>query len=124
MRLAYTDNSKGNLTAVDIAPMTIDVPQDVLDDLQDRLRRTRWPVEVPEGSWTRGVDLRHMKELVEYWLDEYDWREQEAKLNELSHFKADVDGLGVHFIRAVHERPEEMANDLREFFRPLRNAEL
>jgi pimeloyl-ACP methyl ester carboxylesterase len=94
--------------AVNIAPMTIDIPQDVLDDLQDRLRRTRWPVEVPEGGWTRGVDLRYMKELVEYWLDEYDWREQEAKLNELSHYKADVDGLGVHFIRTEGKGPDPM----------------
>jgi len=85
--------------SVKIESMKIDISQDTLDDLQDRLKRTRWPGEIPGTGWSRGVDMSYMKELVEYWLDEYDWRKQEAKLNEFNHFKADINGLGIHFIR-------------------------
>ncbi|MEE3372054.1 MAG: epoxide hydrolase N-terminal domain-containing protein [Planctomycetota bacterium] len=51
-----------------IEPMKIAVPQPVLDDLRQRLERTRWPAEVPETGWSRGVDLKYMKDLVAYWL--------------------------------------------------------
>ena len=73
---------------VRIEPMTIDVPQPVLDDLRGRLERTRWPNEVPGTGWSRGADLSYMKELVSWWFDEYDWREQEEGLNEHHHFRA------------------------------------
>ena len=90
---------------VTISPFQIEAPQEALDDLQDRLRRTRWPKQVSGTGWSRGVDLDYMKDLVDYWINEYDWREQESRLNELPHFKADVDGLGVHFIHVAGKGP-------------------
>ena len=91
---------------VSVQPHSINVSQEVLDDLHGRLRNVRWPEEVPGTGWTRGVDLKFMKDLVEYWLEEYDWRKQEAKLNELPHYKADVDGLGLHFIHVKGKGPD------------------
>lgn len=76
----------------------IDVPDGVLDDLRARLVRTRWPHKVPGGGWDYGTNLPYLKDLVEYWVEEYDWREQERELNSFDHFKANVNGLGVHFI--------------------------
>ena len=61
---------------VSVQPHSINVSQEVLDDLHGRLRNVRWPEEVPGTGWTRGVDLKFMKDLVEYWLEEYDWRKQ------------------------------------------------
>ena len=93
---------------VTIRPYTINVPQEMLDDLKARLRRTRWPGKIPGTGWSRGADISYMKELVEYWLDEYDWRKEETKLNKFAHFQADVDGLGIHFIREEGKGPEPM----------------
>ena len=93
---------------VTITPYALDVPQEVLDDLQDRLRRTRWPGEMPGTGWARGADLSYMKDLIAYWLDVYDWRREEARLNAFAHFKADVDGLGIHFIREEGKGPDPM----------------
>jgi microsomal epoxide hydrolase len=84
-----------------IRPFEIEVPQETLDDLRDRLDKTRWTDEVNGAGWDYGTNLGYLRELCQYWRDGFDWREQEAKLNEFSHFKADVDGLGIHF---VHER--------------------
>ncbi|CAI8035075.1 Putative epoxide hydrolase, partial [Geodia barretti] len=84
-----------------IERFVIDIPQDVLDDLAVRLADTRWPDEIPGTGWDYGTDLSYLRELVEYWRTEYDWRAQERALNELEHFRAIVGGLGVHFI---HER--------------------
>ena len=99
-RIAYSVRY-GDFTLMTVQPFTINVPQAVLDDLRDRLARTRWPDE-PEGAgWAYGTNLGYMKTLVDYWLNKYDWRKHEAALNKYAHFKADVDGVNVHFI---HER--------------------
>ena len=85
--------------SISVRPYSLNVPQDVLDDLRARLERTRLPGSVAGTGWSRGVDFDYMKDLIDYWLHEYDWCEQEAKLNQYEHFEAEVDGLGIHFIR-------------------------
>jgi epoxide hydrolase len=81
-----------------IRPFRIDIPQADLDDLRQRLHRTRWPDELPGVGWTRGVPLGYLKELAGYWADGYDWRKQEAALNEHPQFTTTIDGTGVHFL--------------------------
>lgn len=85
----------------------IDVPQETLDDLRQRLGRTRWPDEPLEKGWDHGVDPGYLRALTEHWLRDFDWRAQEAALNRFSQFRATVDGFGVHFIheRGKGERP-------------------
>ena len=84
-----------------IVPFTIDVPDAVLDDLRTRLGRARYPDELPGVGWTYGTPRGYLQELVAYWRDEFDWREQERRLNRFDHFKTAIDGLDVHFI---HQR--------------------
>jgi pimeloyl-ACP methyl ester carboxylesterase len=84
-----------------IRPFRIAIPERTLSDLRERIARTRWPDEIPGSGWDYGTKLDYLKELLDYWRDGFDWRAQERKLNLLSHFVADVDGLDVHF---VHER--------------------
>src|SRR5579859_4647740 len=82
-------------------PFQINIPQATLDDLQERLRRTRWTSEPQDSGWGMGASLTYMKALADYWQNGYDWRKQEAKLNQFSQFKANVDGVELHFI---HQR--------------------
>ncbi len=90
-----------------IEPFRIAVPEDVLVDLRTRLERTRFPDEIPGSGWRYGTDLAYLRELVAYWRDRYDWRAEEARLNQLHHFRARVGGLAIHFIheRGVGPRP-------------------
>jgi pimeloyl-ACP methyl ester carboxylesterase len=80
---------------------TIHVSERVLTDLRRRLANTRWPDEAPNSGWGMGTNLAYMKELADYWQNSYDWRKNETYLNTFKHFRADVDGVGIHFI---HER--------------------
>ena len=74
------------------------VPDGVLDDLRHRLDRARFPDELDDIGWDDGTPLVYVRELVEYWRTGYDWRPQERLLNEqLPSFRAEIDGLGVHF---------------------------
>jgi pimeloyl-ACP methyl ester carboxylesterase len=79
-------------------PFTINIPQTVLDDLHTRLAQTRWPDEIPGAGWSYGADLGYMKELVAYWQNQFDWRAQEAKLNEFAQYRAQVDEVGIHYL--------------------------
>ncbi len=83
---------------INATPFKIDVPQDVLDDLQARLARTRFPGEPEGGGWAYGSDLTYMQKLVTYWRDGYDWRKWEAELNRWPGFMANVDGIDIHFL--------------------------
>jgi hypothetical protein len=87
---------------MDVRPFEVRVTEGVLNDLRERLARTRWPDEVAAGAgWDYGTNLPYLKELVGYWEGTFDWREQEEKLNRFAHFRAGLDGFGVHL---VHER--------------------
>ncbi len=82
----------------DIRPFRIDVPQADLDDLRERLARTRWPDELPGVGWDYGVPLGYLRELAEYWRTAYDWRAHEARLNQFPQFTTTIDGANVHFL--------------------------
>ena len=89
-----------------IETFTVDVPQPTLDDLQERLRRTRWTDEIDDG-WALGTDRGELRRLVEHWTTAFDWRREEAAMNRFAQFRATVHGVGVHFVheRGVGDRP-------------------
>ena len=93
---------------MDIKPFKIDIPQAALDDLQERLARTRWPGEFPGVGWSRGVPLDYLQELVEYWRTRYDWRKQEARLNQYPQFTTTIDGENVHFLHVRSPEPNAL----------------
>jgi pimeloyl-ACP methyl ester carboxylesterase len=88
-----------------IESFRITIPQADLDDLKDRLTRTRWPRQLPGGGWRRGVPVGYLRELAAYWADGFDWRAQEAKLNAFPQFTTDIDGQRVHFLHVRSPEP-------------------
>lgn len=94
--------------STEIQPFRIDIPQADLDDLRDRLAGTRWPEELPGVGWSRGVPLGYLKELSEYWRTGYDWRKQEALLNEFPQFTTTIDGQTIHFLHVRSPEPEAL----------------
>ena len=89
-----------------IRPFRIEVAEAALDDLRERLARTRWPAE-PEGvGWSRGVPVGYLRELAEYWRAAYDWRKHEARLNQLPQFTTTIDGANIHFIHVRSPEPD------------------
>jgi pimeloyl-ACP methyl ester carboxylesterase len=85
---------------------TINVPQADLDELHDRLARTRWPDELPGAGWAYGVNKSYLTELVEYWRNGYDWRAHEARLNEIPQYTTEIDGERIHFLHVRSPEPE------------------
>jgi pimeloyl-ACP methyl ester carboxylesterase len=103
----------------EIRPFRVDIPQADLDDLQDRLARTRWANELPPEptedrvrnspvppGWEYGVPLDYVQRLVAYWRDGYDWRAWEARINSHPQFTTEIDGQNVHFLHVRSPEPE------------------
>src|SRR5215467_6667706 len=88
------------MVMMNVEPFVIRVPRDTLDDLHARLGRTRWTNEA-DDSWTLGTSRAELLSLVDYWKNGFDWRREEDAMNRFAHFRANVNGFGVHFI---HER--------------------
>jgi epoxide hydrolase len=89
-----------------IRPFRIEVPQADLDDLRDRLARTRWPDELPGVGDSYGVPLDRVKALAERWRTEYDWREWEAELNRHQQFTTTIDEQNIHFLHVRSPEPD------------------
>jgi epoxide hydrolase len=89
-----------------VLPFRIEIPQTDVDYLHDRLGNARWPGELPGTGWSRGIPLDYLKEIAEYWRTLYDWRAQEAQLNEYPQFVTDIDGQRIHFLHIQSEQPD------------------
>ena len=89
-----------------IRPFNVQVPDEILDDLDDRLKRARFPDQIPDTDWSYGTDGAYLSELIDYWRTEFDWRAQEQILNELNQFTTVIDGVDLHFIHQRSSNPD------------------
>ncbi len=82
----------------EVSPFTIHIPDAQLDDLTTRLKRTRFPDDFANDDWRYGYNTAYHRELVDYWINTYDWRDVERRMNELPQFRVDLMGVPLHFI--------------------------
>lgn len=87
-----------------IESFLIDVPNSTLEDLQTRLKRARFFDPLEDVAFNYGFSTTYLKKIQQYWRDTFDWRKQEAYLNQYPHFKTEIEGLKVHF---VHIKPDK-----------------
>lgn len=88
-----------------IRPFKIAVPDAVIADLQARLKSPRIPEPLQGDGWRLGTDTKYLRELVTYWRDSFNWREQERKLNAMEQFTTNIDGLNIHFVHRKSKHP-------------------
>ncbi|GIP31633.1 epoxide hydrolase family protein [Paenibacillus sp. J2TS4] len=89
-----------------LQPSPIFVSDEVLIDLHNRLQSTRWPLDAGNADWFYGVSRNYLEELVDYWVNEFDWRKAEKVINAYEHYKVHVDGIPVHFMRKPGVGPD------------------
>ena len=89
-----------------IRPYRVDIPQAALDDLAGRLRRTQWPDELPGATGSYGMTSARVRDLAGYWLDGFDWRAVEARLNSYPQFVTGIDGEDIHFLHVRSARED------------------
>ena len=91
-----------------VRPFRLDVPDATLDDIRRRVSAFPWQAMPRESGWTLGTDVTTMRELCDYWLDGFDWRAQETRINELTHHIVEIDGTDLHFIHEKGSGPAPM----------------
>ena len=84
---------------------SIDFQQSELDALRAKVAAFPWHEMPDDGGWDYGTNLDYMRELAAYWVDEFDWRRQEAAINRFPQFQANVDGIDLHFIHEIGSGP-------------------
>ncbi|MYA37366.1 MAG: epoxide hydrolase [Gammaproteobacteria bacterium] len=89
-----------------IVPFQVGVPQAELDDLRNRLANTRLPDQIPGTSWEYGTERGYLEELLTYWMNEFDWRAQEARINAFDQFTTEIDDVNMHFIHQRSANPD------------------
>jgi microsomal epoxide hydrolase len=79
----------------------IDVPEDVIQKIYTRVKEYPWHEMPDDGGWSYGTNLDYMKDFCDYWINKFNWREQERKINKFHHYTSLVDDINIHFI---HEK--------------------
>jgi len=86
-------------------PFVLQVPQAAIDDLRERLARTRYPDQAPDAPWAYGTDVDYLRDLVTYWRDGFDWRAEEAGLNSFPQYTAELHGITLHYLHIPGNGP-------------------
>ncbi|MCB1649339.1 MAG: epoxide hydrolase [Pseudomonadales bacterium] len=109
LTLGFTDFAQAQPTGNEtITPFEIHIPDADIQDLKERLSRARLPAQIPGTGWEYGTNAEYLKELVDYWRTEFDWRAQERELNRFAQFKTNIDGVPIHFIHQRSSNPDAM----------------
>lgn len=87
-------------------PFRVQVPLSEIDDLTKRIAATRWPTEPSGGGWERGVPVDYLRDLADYWLNDYDWRTAEAQINRFPQYTTEIDGATIHFLHVRSPEPD------------------
>src|SRR3954453_13283269 len=95
-------------TSVLIRPFTVSISDAEIDDLKQRLARTRWPDPETVGDWSQGVPVANARALIDPWQHRYDWRRFESELNRFPQFLTEIDGLDIHFLHVRSKNPGAM----------------
>ena len=90
----------------EITPFTIDTPEEQLTDLRNRINNTRWAEEECVNDWSQGIPLTYVREIADYWANQYDWRKSEQYLNTFDHFQTNIDDLDIQFIHQKSPHPD------------------
>ena len=88
-----------------LVPFTAHIPDSAITDLRERLARTRWPEAETVDDWSQGVPLNYLKDVCDYWADDYDWRSFETKLNSFEQGITTIEGLDIHYVQAPSPEP-------------------
>ncbi|MFK0171046.1 epoxide hydrolase family protein [Streptomyces sp. NPDC090306] len=91
-----------------VRPFTVSIPDAEIDDVKQRLARTRWPDPETVNDWSQGVRLENARSLVDHWQHHYDWGRLESALRRFPQFLTEIDGLDIHFIHVKSENPDAM----------------
>ena len=91
-----------------IEPFEVSIDEQVLQDLEDRIRNTRWADDFDNADWEYGTNGKYLKELCDFWVDGFDWREQEHEINQFAHFQTTINDLPIHFIHEKGRGPNSI----------------
>lgn len=107
--MTNSQNTSKSLQSLTIRPFEVAISDADLADLKARLEQTRFAAEVPGDTWEQGTPVSYLREMVDYWKTSFDWRQQEARMNEFPHYLTEIDGQPIHFIHVRSQHADAKA---------------
>ncbi|OQV21192.1 Epoxide hydrolase 1 [Hypsibius exemplaris] len=96
-----------------VVPWKLQVSNKDLEDLKDRLRNTRYGTAMSGQNFVYGFPADQLKKIVDHWLNKFDWKKQEALINQYDHFKTNIEGLNIHFVRVQPAKSTDPKRNVR-----------
>ena len=91
-----------------IKPFKVEISDKFLKNIYSKVKNYPWHEMPDDGGWAYGTNLNYMKEISKYWIEKFDWRKTEEKINKFQNFKSNIDGIDIHFI---HEKEVDLIQD-------------
>ena len=91
-----------------IEPFKLNVSDNILKEINNKVKNYPWHEMPDDGGWEYGTNLNYMKEISDYWVNKFDWKKHEKKINKFSNFKTDIGGIKMHFIQEKGSGPKPM----------------
>ena len=91
---------------MDINAFEINFSDVEIHNVKTKVASFPWHEMPKDGGWSFGTNIDYMKNLADYWTKEYDWKSQEARLNQFPNYKTKVDDLDIHFIIKKSSSPK------------------
>ena len=82
-------------------PFKIEISKEILQNIFSKVKNYQWHEMPDDGGWNYGTNLDYMKEFSKFWIEKFDWKKTEEKINKFNNFKSNIDGIDIHFI---HEK--------------------
>ena len=82
-----------------VKPFKVNISDQIIKDIYEKVKKYPWHEMPDDGGWAYGTNLTYMKEISKYWIDKFDWKSVEEKINKFQNFKSNVDGIDIHFIQ-------------------------
>lgn len=108
MQLTFAIAQDESKTDERIRPFKVGIPDAAIKELRQRIIATKWPDKETVADQSQGAKLSRMKELINYWGTNYDWRKAEIKLNAYPQFMTRIDGVDIHFIHVKSKHKNAM----------------
>jgi pimeloyl-ACP methyl ester carboxylesterase len=82
-----------------VEPFKLEISKSFIKEIIEKVKRYQWHEMPDDGGWQYGTNLDYMKEISNYWINDFDWQKHEAEINRFSNFKSKVDDIEIHFIQ-------------------------
>ena len=88
-----------------ITDFNVNFTEKEISPIYQKIKDYPWNSIPDLEGWEHGTNKTYLKELCDYWINEFDWQKHEVEINKFQNFISNVDGTDIHFIKEKGTSP-------------------